>query len=260
MCGWGLNIHIICRIMLSLPIRKDDIMTIHGKITFKDAIIIDERLLKELENVILETFTKIKYEGGLSNGDDIVFDSLSELLQYENINQRKLVKLKVKFDYNEIEFYPTFGGICSYKYTVQGSFTTNDKDISILFEKKIKDILEKHKRKKWYTLLTKISMIHFGFFMLGISTLSTIYALMKGGVMGGGVYTTNSINLGMMIGMLLIILSAILAKCRNALLPPISFMIGEQIQEIKRKEDRFSKIFWGVIVAFVVSFIVAKIV
>lgn len=235
-------------------------MTIHGKITFKDAIIIDERLLTELENVILENFTNIKYEGRLSNGDDILFDSLSELLQYENIDQRKLVKLKVKFDYNEMEFYPSFGGICSYKYTVQGSFTTNDKDISILFEKKIKDILERHKRKKWYTLLTKVSLIHFGLLMIGIYSIPAIYLVMKEGMLGGNTYTTNSINFSMILAMLFIVISIVLAKCRSILLPPVSFMIGEQVEEIKKRENLFSKIFWGVIVAFVVSFIVAKLV
>ncbi len=87
--------------MLSSLMEQDDIMTIHGKITFKDAIIIDGKLLKELESVILENFTKIKYEGSLCNGDSILFDSLSELLQYENINQRKLIELKllVNLDY-----------------------------------------------------------------------------------------------------------------------------------------------------------------
>lgn len=235
-------------------------MTIHGKITFKDAIIIDEKLLKELENVILETFTNIKYEGRLCNDDIILFDSLSELLQYENINQRKLVKLKIEFDYNVIEFYPTISGICSYKYTVSGSYATKDTDTSILFERKIKNILEKHKRKKWYTLLTKISTMHFGIFILGLSTISTIYSVLKEGVIGGITYTANSINLGIILAILLIIVSAILAKCRNFLLPPISFMIGEQVEEIKKNENLFSKIFWGVVVTFVVSFVVAKLV
>ncbi|MCM1201391.1 MAG: hypothetical protein NC312_09180 [Bacteroides fragilis] len=234
-------------------------MTIHGKITFKEAIIIDEKLMEDLEKVVLEYFTNIKYVGGLCNGDDIVFDTLSELLLYENANQRKLIKLKVKFDYNEIEFYPTIGGMCSYKYTVCGFFTTNNENISILFEKKIKDILEKHRRKKWYTILTKISMMHFSIFLPGISAVSTIYTIMQGELLGEVVYTINLVNLGMLSVMLFIVLCIIFAKCRNALLPPVCFMLGEQIQEIKRNEDRFSKIFWGVVVAFIVSFIVAKI-
>ncbi len=105
-----------------------------------------------------------------------------------------------------------------------------------------------------------MSVVHFEIFILGLSTISTIYAVMKEGVMGGDTYTTNSLNLGILLGMLLIVISAILAKCRNVLLPPISFMIGEQVEEIKKRESLFSKIFWGVVVAFAVSFVVAKLV
>lgn len=82
---------------------------------------------------------------------------------------------------------------------------------------------------------------------------------MSEGVIGKSVYTVNSINISIIIGILCIIFSIILAKCRDILLPPISFMIGEQIQEIKRNEEKFSKIFWGIIVAFIVSYVVAKV-
>ena len=128
------------------------------------------------------------------------------------------------------------------------------------FEKKIKDILERHKRKKWYTLLTKVSLIHFGLLMIGIYSIPAIYLVMKEGMLGGNTYTTNSINFSMILAMLFIVISIVLAKCRSILLPPVSFMIGEQVEEIKKRENLFSKIFWGVIVAFVVSFIVAKLV
>lgn len=235
-------------------------MTIHGKIRFKEAIIVDEKLLINLEEVILSFFKKITYECNLFNGDYIEFDSLIELLNYENNRSRKIVKLKIKFDYNEIIFEPTFSKLNSYQYTVFGVYRVNDSDTSILFSEKVQRVLENGRRNKWYTLLTKVSMMHFFIFALGISIGSTIISVMKEGILGKeNIYTIYSINIGLTIGILIMIVSTILAKCRDMLLPPIIFMIGEQIQEIKRNEDRFSKIFWGVIVAFIISFIVTKI-
>lgn len=234
-------------------------MTIHGKIQFKDAIIVNEKLLKDLEEVILSFFKQVTYECKLCNGDCIEFDSLEELLTYENIKVRKIVKLKIKFDYNEIIFEPTFSKINSYQHTVFGVYKVYDSDTSILFSEKVQRILENSKRSRWYTFLTKISMMYFCILIVGISIGSTIYSVMSEGVMGKSVYTVNSINISIIIGILCIVISIILAKCRDILLPPISFLIGEQIQEIKRNEEKFSKIFWGVVVAFIVSFVVAKI-
>ncbi len=234
-------------------------MTIHGKIQFKEAIIVNEKLLKDLEEIILSFFKQITYECKLCNGDGAEFDSLDELLAYENIKARKIVRLKIKFDYNEIIFEPTFSKINSYQHTVFGVYKVYDSDTSILFSEKVQRVLEKSKRSKWYTFLTKISFTHFCIFIIGISTGSTIYSVMSEGVIGKSVYTVNSINISIIIGILCIIFSIILAKCRDILLPPISFMIGEQIQEIKRNEEKFSKIFWGIIVAFIVSYVVAKV-
>lgn len=234
-------------------------MTIHGKIQFKEAIIVNEKLLKDLEEVILSFFKHVTYECKLCNGDGIEFDSLDELLTYENIKTRKIVRLKIKFDYNEIIFEPTFSKISSYQHTVFGVYKVYDSDTSILFSEKVQRVLENSKRSKWYTFLTKISMMHFCFLIVGISIGSTIYSVMSEGVMGKSVYTVNSINISIIIGILCIIFSIIAAKCRDILLPPISFMIGEQLQEIKRNEEKFSKIFWGIIIAFIVSYVVAKI-
>lgn len=234
-------------------------MVIHGKIQYKDAIIVNEKLLTDLEKIILSFYNKVFYECKLCNDDIIEFESLVELLSYKNIKSRKIVRLKIKFDYNDITFEPTSSLFSSYKYTVVGNYKVDDPDKSILFSEKIEKVLESYRRSKLYTFLTKISMVYFFIFFLGITMGAAIVVLIEEGVMGGSTYTTNSLNLSMIIGVLIAVISGILSKCRNTLLPSICFMIGEQIEEIKRNEDRFSKIFWGVIVAFIVSFIVTKI-
>lgn len=245
--------------MIMLSKKRGSIMRIHGKIQFKEAIIVDKKLLTDLEAVILSFFKKVIYKCKLCNDDNIEFESLEELLNYQNNKSRKIVSLEIKFDCNKINFGPTFSMYNGYRCTVSGEYEVYDSDMSILFSEKVKRVLENGRRSKWYTFLTKISMMHFIIFILAISIGTTIHSVIKEGVVGKEVYTINSLNLSMVIVILIIVISVILAKCRNALLPAISFMIGEQIQEIKRNEDRFSKIFWGILVAFIVSFIVAKI-
>lgn len=234
-------------------------MIIHGKIRFKEAIIVNEKLLRDLEKVILQFFKKIKYECRLCTDDYILFNSLEELLNYENNKKSRIEKLVLEFDYNKIEFYTTVSYFCSYGCTVVGSYKVETQDENILFSKKVMEVLEKSRRNKLYTFFTKISILYFMVFILVISSASTIYLVMKEGLKGGNIYTTNSINLGITIGILIFFIGWILAKCRNLLFPPISFMLGEQIEQIKKNEDRTSKIFWGVIVAFVISYIVTKI-
>ena len=117
-------------------------MTIRGKIKFKDAIIVDEKLLRELEEIILSFYDKIEYSCRLCNDNTIDFASLAELLDYENTKIRKIERLKISFGvYNEIVFEPSLSFWCSYKYTVEGTFITEDNDKGILFTDKIEKAL-----------------------------------------------------------------------------------------------------------------------
>ena len=82
-------------------------MTIHGQIRFKDALIVDEKLLRELEKVILKFYESVSYSCNLCNDDKIIFNSLEELLNYENSKIRKIVRLSISFGhYNDIVIEP----------------------------------------------------------------------------------------------------------------------------------------------------------
>lgn len=231
-------------------------MTIYGKIKFKDAIIVDEKLLCELEEIILTFYKEINYSCILSSDDSIDFESLEELLNYENTKMRKIERLKISFGhFNEIVFKPTISAFCSYKYTVEGTFKTEDNNNSILFPKKIQDALEKNKQSKWYTIITKISLMHFMSLLFGASIGSSVSLLYTKGInisQETG-YIPSIVNLGIAFGILCILFAIIFSKCRNILLPPIAFKIGEQIKEIEKGRDLFSKIVWGVVVAFLIS-------
>lgn len=239
-------------------------MKIHGKIRFKDAIVVDEKLLRELEEIILSFYTHISFSCDLCNDDTISFGSLEELLNYDNAKIRKIVSLTMSFSscgaYNKIQFDPDISLFSSYKYTVQGTFETEDMDKSILFSEKIKNSLNKHKQSIWYTLITKMCMMHFLILLLLFSFGSTFYLVFTKGIniskeMG---YSPITINLGIAFMFFCMLFGYVFSKCRNTLLPPIAYKIGEQIKEIEKGRDLFSKIFWGVIITFAISVLVGK--
>ncbi len=235
-------------------------MNIYGKIRFKDAIIIDEKLLRDLENTISQFFGKVSYSCRLCNDNRIEFESLDELINFENVKIRKIVSLSMKFNcINEIEFEPDISFFSSYKYTVQGTFNTDDLDKSVLFQEKVKAILDRNKQDRWYIILTKMNYMHLCLASFIFSTCSTIYAIYTGGLEQKISYNPLIFNLSISIGVVFFILAVILSKFRNVLLPPVAFKIGEQIKEIEKGRNLFSKIFWGVIVAFIVSLVVAYI-
>lgn len=253
-------------IILFLP-GKDNIMRIYGKISFKEALVVDEHLLRELEKTILSFYDSIAYSCKLCNSDKIEFDSLDELLSYENYKIRKIVKLSIEFGIgNNIAFEPDRAMLVSYKYTVQGDFVTEDQDNSILFQSKVKDILLRNRQNKWYTIITKMNLIQFNILLLGVLSCVFVYGFfthnwkMDNNV-GTYIYGFDlGIVAGIVMGGVFILLGGILAKCRDFLLPPIAYKIGEQIKEIEKAKDLFSKIFWGIVVTFIVSLITAIIV
>ena len=237
-------------------------MVIQGKISCKDAIIVDERLLHELEEIILEFYPEVAYSCNLCNGNKMEFKSLEELLSYENTKIRKIVSLSISYGYfNEIIFKPIFEMFSSYEYTVQGTFKTQDHDASILFSEKINDALNKNKQSKWYTIITKISIFHFFILLFIFSLICNIFLLFTKGFNASQEigFTPTIVSLSIAFMFICVFFGIILSKCRDALLPPIAFKIGEQIKEIEKGRELFSKIFWGVFIAFLISVLAGKI-
>lgn len=233
-------------------------MIIHGKIAYKDAIIVDKKLLEELEKVILNFFDRVSYSCKLYNDSRIDFESLEELLNYENPKIRKIMRLSITFGYSgEIVFEPSIAFFSSYKYTVQGNYQNENLDESVLFQEKVKDILNRSKQDKWYTILTKINTMQFLIVMLVFWACLLVFSVYTKGIEQEVTFSPIIFNLYIIASFVFCLIGYILSKCRNFLLPVIAYKIGEQIKVIEKGRDLFSKIFWGIIVAFFVSFIVA---
>ncbi len=236
-------------------------MIIYGHVYFNHAIIVSERMLKELQDAILVFYDLVEYKAYLYNGDEIAFDSLEELTSYDNYENRRIKRLVASFGYdNQIYFEKNTSFISSYKYTVHCKYATKNNDESILFSNKIKGILKKGRRPLYYTFITKICMFHFLAFLLGIWIAAVIFLLFNGGLnktSGTNEKLTESIGIGVLFMLIANIIASFLEKIREKIMPALAFDIGEQIKVNERFKDLASKIFWGIIVAFIMSILTA---
>lgn len=231
-------------------------MELRGNIKFADAIIVNEKLLLELEKIIYEFYEDVSYEATLCNEDKIKFENLGELISYENIDERKIERLDIDFGrVNSLTFTPTFSMAKSYQYTVTGNYKMNNSDKSIVFSNKVNSALKKNSRPKWYTFLTKFSIAYFLLFLLIICGMAYVYEYIKFHTIKDSSLKINYLMISMLIGGVLAYLFILLSKIRNYLFPCISYMIGEQINKIQKKNKLYENIFWGIIVTFVISVI-----
>lgn len=229
-------------------------MELRGNIRFTEAIVVDEKLLVQLENTLLEFYDDVLYSVKLCNGDLIKFNNLQEMLDYENIDERKIESLQIGFNIiDELNFYPTYSAFCSYKCTVSGTYRMDNSDKSILFSNKVNDALKKARRPQWYTVITKISMFHFLIVELIICFFLLGYIYIKEGELTEVSFTATYFISCMLSSIMIILLCGLFSKIRKYFFPSISYMIGEQIVKIEALNKLYGNIFWCVIVAFIVS-------
>ena len=63
--------------------------------SFKKAIIVNEKMLREVEKLMLEYYSDISYSVKLENRDDIKFESLDELISFENSKFNRISELHI---------------------------------------------------------------------------------------------------------------------------------------------------------------------
>ena len=70
-------------------------MKINGKFEYKKAIKLTKTRLQELESVLLRYTDRMSYSGRTLLGNEISFDDLTEVLDFENFGNQRLVSLDI---------------------------------------------------------------------------------------------------------------------------------------------------------------------
>lgn len=235
-------------------------MRVNGRLKYDSAIIVNDIFFRDLDNLLIEYFEMPKYSADLVNGDNIEFDSVLELINYDNFADRSISSVRISFGIgNYIFLKPTIAFVNGYKSTIEMYFEIDNNDKCEEVKRKVRLIFEKHKQSMLYTIASKFTMMHICIVLLTLSFFSNLHVLIapKNQIVGLSAQTVVAVCT---VGTILLLLvgygiSWIIKKC----FPAIIFYLGENIKNIEKNSRFKSNIFWGVFVAAFVSAMVALI-
>lgn len=131
-------------------------MLIEGNIIYKKAIIVDSDMIKQLEKVILDYYISLSVIVDLKNEDRIIFDSVEDLIQYDNFSDKSISTLNFKFGIGDyIHFCPRNAFLLAYNSSVNASCKMVDIENYETFKRRILDVLNKHAQSPLYTIVSK---------------------------------------------------------------------------------------------------------
>lgn len=221
-------------------------MLISGNIKFKKAIIVNRNLLEKIEAIILEYFNGIRYYAVLENDDTIVFESLDELLEYDNYKFRKLKRLSILTDKEfELIFYEDYSLLHNYNNTVVGKYITKNNDDSILIVEKIQNALDKSKQPLHYRLFSKFSI---AYMVIALGIISFIMNILKIPSYEKEYTISEYFNNVLIIVFILMIIAKVVEKVINYFFQPIIFQWGLEVERINKIKNLRSNIFWVIFV------------
>ena len=233
-------------------------MTISGKIKKKKAVILSPERINLLCDIILKHCERLEFTAETYAQTRISFDSLEELLAYDNFKPRRIVKLEVD-GYNgysrsisvEISDLNTslianYGSTirCDYKFCSIDQETVFKSDFEIWYEKVVAD----------YWFLGKFSFTGLLFVPSAFITLIRLVAghrmeldLSNGIILGSIIFVTLATFA------IFYIIKWLDTNILGNLFPAVSFLWGEEEKRNKKWEKFRSNLLWGVVIAILVG-------
>lgn len=233
-------------------------MVVKGKLCFNSAIIVNDSFIRDINELLSEYGFEPNYTSELVNGDTIKFESVEELLAYDNYSNRAIKSMDISFGYgNSIRIEPEAYIWGMYKSTIEVRIEMDNNDRVEEIKRKLELIFDKHKQTKLYTLASKFSM---GYVYRGIFLLSVILIFWK--LIIPPKETVEVVNYNIIsvviVGIVVLIaleraVSWVISRC----FPPIVFYLGDNIRTIEKESKTKSNVFWVIIVGAIVGTIVS---
>ena len=226
--------------------------------SFNKAIVVDANMLSEMNKIILEHCDSIGYRACLENKDRIDFESLDELLEFENSKKNRISEIHIeardKAWENTIEI-----DLCAYSVyvqmfteTVSVSMVTNDIDKKTVFKEKIGTLLERHQQSKRYNLISKTGVLNIIQMIYMVCAVGYLYLFLTKGIKELKSWLAILI---IVLGFFSLVLREPLQKCQKKYFPPIAFCLGDGVEEYAENKNGRRNFFWGIIVAGIMSII-----
>lgn len=218
---------------------------------YKKRIELNEKYLKELYALLTEYCNNIRFSATTQNDATIEFDSFDELVGYSNYKSEKIKALSLcacSDKKDDVNIHLDFGDrYFEDGYTVKCRYTIADGDSEIAFINKFKKIIDKMTQTNGMFYLGSISIIVLCFMCL-LRILKLPVNFIPEEMIG-------LLAIFILIGP--IILFVILYRLWKKLFPKLRFSIGEEIEKNKKSNDIKTNIFWGCIIASIVSIIIS---
>lgn len=234
-------------------------MKVSGKLSFKSAIIVNNEFFIDMDELISEYFEKPKYSAQLINGDEVEFESVSELISYDNFSNRAIKTMRIGFGIgNFIRIEPSIAFINGYKSTIEMGFYVEDNDKSEEIKRKINLICDKHKQSAMYTAASKFTIMHICILLWGLSFILNLNVLITHKTDDGTMSISTIVAVCTVGIVIMLLISAVLSWMIKRYFPAIVFYLGENIKNVEKKSRTKSNIFWCIIVAGIVSAMVSS--
>lgn len=224
--------------------------------SFNKAIVVDANMLSEMQKVILEYCDSIEYRAYLENKDKIEFESLDELLEFENSKRNRIneiyIEARDKDWVNKIEIniraYSLY--VKMFEETVSVAMSTDDVDKKTVFKDKIENLFERYQQSKGYNLMAKSGVLNILEMIYLVCSGTYLYLFVAKGLEK---MVSWFAVLVLVFAFFSLVLRKPLQKCQKKYYPPIVFCLGDGIEEYSENKNGRRNFFWGVIVAGIMS-------
>lgn len=217
--------------------------------------------LNQLESNLLKYCSSIEYSCTTINGNDIQFDSLNELLNYDNYGKSSIKSLLllgyrqyhrvIRIDFETKDVY-----FLNYNTSCECSYECDSTESEILLVKMLRDFFNKHKTSYW--VIGKFSLFSL-YFLFSLSLLVFLYIKDK------SIFDRTEFVLSEVIPIFVAIcigeflLWQIDKKVLLKILKPTVFYWGEEVKAYDKYSKLRSNLFWCVLIAIAVGIAVAYI-
>lgn len=216
----------------------------------KNAIVADGTMLEEIQNEILNYCDDIEYDSKLENGDSIKFDSLDELLDYENFKGCRIEGINItarKFNSKNrihINIIAERNVLSTCEFTANVTMSTDSIDKKTLFIKNMENIFLRHEQDKRYNKISKNSILKWISIYYIICTAILAFQLIS-----CGFKSENKVLLVIVIILTVVeIMRNPIEKIQKDVYPPIVFYIGDEKSRYDDNKARRNNFFWTVVV------------
>lgn len=224
---------------------------------FQKAVIVDEKMIREMVKEIEKYCDLIEYSSKLEKGGTIDFESLEELFSFENskVNSLKSIYITARDkEYKnrisvKIESYSVF--ITQFYDTISVEMTIDSVDKKAAFEAKMQEIFARHEQGKRYNIISKngIFNVLFAAYVIAVLCVSVSFIM-------SGFETVNKNLLNVWLALSICYLIKLpVEKLQKKYYPPIVFYLGDGITIYDRNEKARDGFFWTVIVGGIIGVI-----